>query len=72
LEPKLCLVAFAAAVLFPELEGAPSYLILCIIGARLHLVTLSLVYLLEIKSGPRLIEGHFSNISSIAIDNYVH
>jgi hypothetical protein len=45
--PKLCLVAFAAAVLFPKLEGTPSYLGLRIIVARFHLNILSLTYFFE-------------------------
>ena len=39
--PKLCLVAFAAAVLFPKLEGTPSYLGLCLIGMMFHIAVLA-------------------------------
>jgi len=50
LVPKLCLMAFAAAVLLPKLEGALSDPVLCLIGMLFHIIVLPAVPSRRIRS----------------------
>jgi hypothetical protein len=38
--PELRLMALRLTVLFPKLEGALSYVILCLVGMLLHIIVL--------------------------------
>jgi hypothetical protein len=57
LVPKLCVAALAAAVLHPELVGALSDPVLCLIGMQSHIIVLPWFSSRRIRSVPWLIEG---------------
>jgi hypothetical protein len=62
--PKLCLVALAAAVLLPELVGALSYPVLCLIGMVFHIMALTSFSNERIRAARWLIEGRKGRISN--------